>query len=119
MTRMLDVRLLSEKFKIPASFDFKKLTGSHFGVHWTDDQIKVEVRFEKSVAGYIKERRWHSSQQIEDQADGGTVLTLTVNHLLELKRWILSWGGQAEVLAPEGFVADIQKTIAEMKSIYG
>jgi len=46
------------------------------------------------------------------------ILLLTVKHLLELKRWILSWGSMAEVLGPKNFVEENEKTIDEMRSLY-
>jgi len=46
------------------------------------------------------------------------ILLLTVKHLLELKRWILSWGSMAEVLGPKNFVEENEKTIDEIRSLY-
>ncbi len=116
--RMLKAKLLPDAFEIPASFDFHKLTGSHFGIHWSEDEVDVKIHFNKKVAGYLKERKWHPTQQIEENTDGSAVLSLTVNHLLELKRWILSWGNMAQVLEPQSFIEDIKITITEMKNIY-
>ncbi len=118
LARMIGAKILSDTFQIPASFDFHKLIGSHFGVHWSDDEFEVKIKFNKAVAGYLKERKWHPSQTIEENSDGSVILSLTVNHLLELKRWILSWGSMVEVLEPESFVEDIKKTIAEMNNVY-
>jgi len=115
---MLKAKLLPDTFEIPSSFDFHKLSGSHFGIHWSDDEIKLKILFNKKVAGYLKERKWHPSQRIEENSDGSAVLSLTVNHLLELKRWVLSWGSMAPVLEPQSFMEDIKLTIAEMKNIY-
>lgn len=118
LARMLSVKMLQDTFEIPASFNFHNLTGSHFGVHWSDDEFEVKIKFNKAVAGYLKERKWHPSQTIEENSDGSVILSLTVNHLLELKRWILSWGDMAEVLEPKIFVQDIEKTIDEMRCLY-
>jgi predicted DNA-binding transcriptional regulator YafY len=116
--RIIDAKMLSDSFEIPADFDFHKLTGSHFGIHWSNNEIDVKIHFNRSVAGYIKERKWHPSQEILSNPDGSLVLSLTVNHLLELKRWILSWGEMAEVLKPEYFVEEVKQTITGMKSRY-
>ena len=116
--RIFDAKMLPDVFEIPADFDFHKLTGSHFGVHWSSNEIDVKIHFDKSVAGYIKERKWHPSQKVEQNPDGSLVLSLTVNHLLELKRWILSWGEVAEVLEPEEFVEEVKQTIMGMHSRY-
>lgn len=118
LARMISAKMIQDSFVIPASFDFHKLTGSHFGVHWSDDEFEVKIKFGKAAAGYLKERKWHPSQEIKEQPGGSVILSLTVNHLLELKRWILSWGSQAKVLEPKSFVKDIEKTIGEMKDIY-
>jgi predicted DNA-binding transcriptional regulator YafY len=118
LARMLKAELLPDTFKIPVNFNFHKLSGSHFGIHWSDDEVEVKIHFNKTVAGYLKERKWHPTQQIEENPDGSTILSLKVNHLLELKRWILSWGDMAQVLEPQSFRENIKQTIDEMKNIY-
>ena len=115
---MDSVAILPNVFRIPENFDFSKFTGSHFGVHWSDKEYRVEILFDPRVVGYIKERRWHPTQRIEEQSDGSIVLSLTVNHLLELKRWVLSWGEMAQVLAPDELVKDVQASSAAMASLY-
>jgi predicted DNA-binding transcriptional regulator YafY len=116
--RILSVKMLKETFTIPADFDFHKLVGSHFGVHWSNEEFDVRICFDKSVAGFVKERKWHPTQELTENPDGSVVLSLTVNHLLELERWILSWGSMAEVLEPASFIEKIKKTISEMQTLY-
>ena len=105
-------------FQILKDFDFLKLSGSHFGVHWSDGEINVKIRFNKRVADYVRERTWHPSQEIVKCKDGDVILSLTVNHLLELKRWILSWGCDAQVLEPDSFTRDIRQTLIKAAEIY-
>ncbi|MBM9537899.1 helix-turn-helix transcriptional regulator [Desulfobulbus alkaliphilus] len=114
LARIRAVRQLDERFAIPADFDFSKLCGSHFGVYWGKEEIVVRILFASGVADYIRERRWHPSQIMEERADGSLILTLTVNHLLELMRWILSWGDGAQVLEPEELAEDIRGTARRM-----
>jgi predicted DNA-binding transcriptional regulator YafY len=59
------------------------------------------LRFSPLAARYIREKTWHPTQRLDNQPDGGVVLTLRVNHLLEVKRWALSWASDCEVLGPE------------------
>lgn len=118
LARMEKVEMLKDDFRIPETFDFTRLTGSHFGVHWSDSEYQVRIRFEPEVAGYIRERRWHPTQRIDENPDGSVILSLTVNHLLELKRWVLSWGDSASVLAPPEFVSDIKASAAGMANLY-
>lgn len=118
MSRILSVKKTGVYFTIPADFDFKKLSGSHFGIHWSDEEINVKIRFNKRVAEYVQERNWHPSQSIEQCEDGDVVLSLSVNHLLELKRWILSWGDDAYVIEPHSFAKSIETTLRNASSHY-
>ncbi|PLX48575.1 MAG: hypothetical protein C0613_10335 [Desulfobulbaceae bacterium] len=94
------------------------MTASHFGVHWSDRLTRVRVRFSKEVAPYIRERIWHESQQISDAADGGLLLELTVSHLFDLKKWLLSWGCQARVLEPAELAEQMAEEARAMARLY-
>ena len=43
--------------------------------------------------------------------NGDVDLSMTVNHLLELKRWVLSWGADVKVVEPDYFDNDIETTL--------
>ncbi len=118
LARMETATKQGQRFAVPRDFDFRKLSGSHFGVHWGTDDIEVQILFSREAAAYVRERIWHPSQRIAEKADGSLVLSLTVNHLLELKRWILSWGAMARVLEPPALVDEVQKTARLMAGMY-
>jgi len=119
LARMVAARRTREQFIRPASFDFHKLFGSHFGIHWGTDEVEVRIHFAPKAAVYIRERQWHPSQRMDEQHDGSLILVLTVNHLLELKRWILSWGDDARVLAPRDLADDLRQTAMRMAAMPG
>jgi len=58
------------------------------------------VVFARPLAPDIRERRWHPSQKLVDLADGRREMTLQVADTLEVRRWILGYRVQAEVLEP-------------------
>jgi proteasome accessory factor B len=60
----------------------------------------VCLLFAKEVATYIRERVWHSSQQLRERRDGGLEIRLETSGRKELTRWILSWMPNVKVLAP-------------------
>lgn len=111
LSRIIKAKKTGNSFQIPENFDFQKLSGSHFGVHWGNGEIEVKIRFKMRVADYVRERVWHVNQELEDCRNGDIILSLTVNHLLELKRWVLSWGNDAQVLSPDTFIQDIKQTL--------
>ena len=118
LARMLSVQPMQVPFQRPENFDFQALFASHFGIHWGKGSIDVQIRFQRTAAAYIRERQWHPSQTLEERGNGDLILTMTVNHLLELKRWILSWGAAAKVLSPERLAREIHADIAAMDRLY-
>jgi predicted DNA-binding transcriptional regulator YafY len=118
LARIATARKLKERFAVPGDFDFRKLSASQFGIHWGEDDIEVKIWFARPAAAYVRERIWHPSQVIVDNADGSLVLLLTVNHLLELQRWIFSWGAMAQVLEPPSLVEEVRNTVQGMAGRY-
>ncbi len=118
LARISEATLSQEAFVVPADFDFEAITASHFGVHWSAEKTKVRVRFSNQVAPYIRERLWHASQQIIEEEDGALLLELTVSHLFELRKWLLSWGRQAQVLEPSELVEEMAAETFAMAQLY-
>ena len=61
------------------------------------------------MAGYINERVWHESQEIEAGPDGSVVLKMSVVPGFELKSWIKGFLPHVRVVKP----AKLREEIAE------
>jgi len=118
LSRIAHVSLDGEKFTLPDNFNFQQVTRSRFGVHWGKAEEQVKIWFSPEAAPYVMERQWHPSQDISHNDDNSIVLSLTVNHLFELKKWVLSWGKDALALAPEELIREIQSDIKCMSVAY-
>ena len=118
LSRISEATLSKDSFTIPEDFDFQAISSSHFGVHWSASETRVRVRFSKKVAPYIKERVWHQSQRLIDEQDGSVIMEMTVSHLLELKKWLLSWGRQALVLEPAELALEMAAEAVAMAGLY-
>ncbi len=108
---------LEENFLIPDDFDFGEYTRHAFSVI-IDAPVTVRVRFAPEIARYVAERQWHPSRKITKGPDGSVVLELTIGGTLEIKRWILSFGAQAEVLSPDKLIEEIRKDLEKMRTCY-
>lgn len=75
--------------------------------------LSVRLRFSAAVARYIRERTWHPKQTLCELPDGRLELAFAVNHLLEVKRWAMSFGSECEVVEPvalrEGIVEEARR----------
>jgi len=98
--RILEVKPTGQVFVRPHRFSLEKRLRDSFGVLTGRGEFDVLIRFDELVADYIREKRWHPSQQLAELEDGGVQLRLKLSSLAEIQRWILSWGGRAAVLAP-------------------
>ncbi len=85
------------------------------------DQPETEVvlRFSPAVAARVSEARWHASQVIEAQSDGSIVWRARVAGTIEIRLWILSWGADVTVLAPDGLRLDVEQTLRRALAAYG
>ena len=71
-----------------------------FGVQSGLGTFDVVLHFNRGVADYIREKRWHDSQRLRDLEDGGVELRMKLSSLSEVERWVLNWGGNARVSQP-------------------
>jgi predicted DNA-binding transcriptional regulator YafY len=79
---------------------------------------RVEISFDRQIAPYIRERRWHASQQIAEAPHGGIVLTLDVTNDWALRSWVLSFGPLAKVLAPPALASQIKDEVVRAAARY-
>lgn len=109
--RIKDLKLTGKKFTIPEDFNPKDYFKSAFRVIADKGQPlqRVKLKFEPSATGYITERNWHPTQQQILTPDGGVVLEFDVSSLIEVRRWIMSWGAECQVLEPSELVIDIRE----------
>ncbi|MBV8382995.1 MAG: WYL domain-containing protein [Planctomycetaceae bacterium] len=99
--RIRSVRETGETFDRPADFRVEDYMGGSFRTVRGEGHYQVELRFAPEFAGRIAEKVWHPSQEIEPTPDGALILRLQVSDLREVKRWVMFWGPDCEVLGPE------------------
>ena len=106
--RVLAIEKTGQTFTRPRKFSLAKRLRDSFGVHSGHGEYQVVIRFNELVADYIREKKWHDSQELRERPDGGVELRLKLSSLVEIQRWVLSWGGNAQVLEPRELLESIQ-----------
>ncbi len=107
-------------FEIPADFNAVEYEQTMFGIYHSsgNDRVTIRVRFAPSVARYVQEHRWHSSQQSRTEKDGSVVVELSVAATPEIKHWILGFGQCAEVLEPLSLRRDMFEEVRKLYAAY-
>jgi proteasome accessory factor B len=109
-SRVLAARRTGQVFTRPERFSVERTLRDSFGVHSGQETHEVVICFAPAVADYIREKRWHPSQQLRDLDDGGVELRLRLSSLGEVERWILGWGGHARVRQPAALIQAVQRS---------
>ena len=117
--RVLDCQKLPKKFARRESVSVEDWLRTAFGAEGGGEPVEVVVRFDAYQARWIRERRFHPSQQLEEQADGGVVLRMWTSGLGEVRRWVMQYGGHAEVLAPAALRQAVLDEVRRMGELYG
>lgn len=117
LERIVSAEILEGAYTIPEDFDPYEHLASAWGVI---DEIEVEIRlrFTPVVAMRVRESVWHHSQRLHDLPDGGCELEMRVGGIREVRSWVLSWGGDVEVLAPAALRDEVQRHARAMARLY-
>jgi len=115
--RSVDVR--DEVFD-SAPFDPEAYFANRFGrfVGKPNEIHDVRVRFSKDAAPWVLERRWHPQQKVQKHKDGRVTISFPAPSLYEVKRWVLSWGEEAEVLEPEVLRREVAEVLQKALGRY-
>ena len=107
--RVRTMKPTGRTFPRPDKFSLEKRLRDSFGVHSGEGEYLVVLRLAPRVADYVREKKWHPSQQLRELKHGGIELTLKLSSLIEIQRWVLSWGGDAAVVKPQELAASVRQ----------
>ncbi len=108
--RIKSVKPTGKTFERPQKFSLEKRLRDSFGVHSGQGEHEVVIRFNPRAADYVREKKWHESQQLRELKNGGVELRLKLSSLMEIERWALSWGGDAKVLKPRELAEAVRQS---------
>jgi predicted DNA-binding transcriptional regulator YafY len=109
--RIQKIEVLDQGFETPADFSPSEYARSAFGIFGGEPET-VELVFSAEMAGYVRERSWHESQQLADEPDGGVRLTMEVVPGFELQSWIKGFLPHVRVVKPVSLRDAIARDLA-------
>ncbi|GAC1533891.1 MAG: hypothetical protein NVS2B17_02170 [Candidatus Velthaea sp.] len=108
---------LPQTFERPADFNLDAYGANSVSGVWHGETLTdVTVRFSAVVAKAAGAANVAREKRIARRDDGGVDITYRVSDPLEIVRWSLGWGAEAEVIAPESArerAREIARRIAE------
>ena len=112
--RIQSAKPTGKTFARPQKFSLEKRLRDSFGVHSGEGEHDVVIRFDARVADYVREKKWHESQELREMKNGAVELRLKLSSLMEIQRWILSWGGDAKVIQPRELAEAVREAAEKM-----
>lgn len=106
LPRIRTWRMVTEEhFEVDQGFSPERYFHASFQAEHGEEIVEVILFFDAYQAHYMRERTFHSSQEIQDNPDGSMVMRFKTGALAEVQRQVLSYGRHAKVLAPMNLAA--------------
>ena len=101
----------------PVDIDYAASLAATFDLE-ADAPIQATIRFSSTVAQQAIARHIGILQSTKPQPDGSIILTIGSRNLRDLLRWSLSYGPDAEILAPPELRSMTRKELAQALARY-
>ncbi len=116
--RIRELRRLETTFERRPDFNAKDHLEMIFQHEAGGIPVPVAIWFDARTAPFIRERRWHPTQKIQEHPDGAVTLQMMVRGLNDVKRWVLGYGRGAIVREPPELVAMVKEEVERMNYNY-
>ena len=91
------------RFRVKGGFDLDRYLATSVDGHQSTGKIHhVKLRFTKVPSHLGEEHLWNATQKISRDAQGRIVLEFDTGALYAVERQVLAWGGNVQVLEPQG-----------------
>jgi predicted DNA-binding transcriptional regulator YafY len=118
LARMKGPGLTARKFTKPRKFDPNEYLKNTFVAFTGPDDYQVVVEFDSWATDLVRGRKWHSTQEFIELPSGCSRLTMRLNSIEEMERFVLGWGTHVTAIKPDALVERIRKVALEIAQKY-
>lgn len=118
LSRVRKAAVQPKTFERRPDFDLKTYLREGFGMIRGEQVEEVAIRFDAEQARYVAERTWHPTERRQRHPDGSLTLRFRLSGLEGVKRWGLSYGSHAEVLAPASLRREVAAEARRLAALY-
>lgn len=97
--RIRKLEFNSDRFLKPPDFDLQCYLGSAWQME-RGEEYNFKVHFWGNAARFVRETHFHQSQKLQEIDDGSLLFSANACSLKSVIRWVLQFGGEAEVMEP-------------------
>lgn len=120
LSRIRKIDISKDNLTLPEGLPpVKEFMRKQFGIFSGSGEVKVKLRFSPKASRWVKEQVWHKGQETGWDDKERLILKIPVADFREIKREILKFGADVEVLKPKELRVEVKKEIEKMNKIYG
>jgi len=121
LCRLTGPKLTGTRFTVPKKFDLNEYLRHSFSLFKgpEGDDYEVVVEFDAWAADEVRGRRWHESQELTELPKGMLRVTMWLNNIEEVEKWVMGFGTHATVIRPEKLRERLFKATHELFERYG
>lgn len=117
INRISTLKITHAGFTIPEDFSVQTYLPKSWDVMLGPD-THVVILFAPRIAPLIREVNWHSTQHLQELANGSLRYEVTVSGWQEIGWWVLGYGHEAEVIKPKPLRDWVAQTARKMVEMY-
>jgi predicted DNA-binding transcriptional regulator YafY len=114
LNRIQELTISDKCFVEDDKFDLNDYLGRAWSMIPEGRIYNIKLRFLPKVANNVTEVQWHSTQKVTRNPDGSAIMEFRIDGLNEITWWILGYGDQVQVLAPDALREKIQSVAKNM-----
>ena len=111
LERIRSLAVTPDQFEPPPDGEIEAALDRAWGIVADQAVVEVILRFDRTVASRVAETTWHPTQTLARNGDGSLTWRARVSGTLEIRPWILGWGADVEVMAPEALRAEVAEIV--------
>jgi len=116
--RIKNIKITAEDFVLPDDFSLAEELDNAWGVEQGKEEMEVEVKFSGRAARFVPEYHWSDKQEIEELKENKIIFKVKTGSREEIKKWILGYGAEAEVLKPIDLREEMRQELEKMIKTY-
>ena len=119
LQRIDSAQLLEEPAQTPPEFNLEEyIAAGSFAFAQGEGAIQLKCLFDANVAKHLEETPLNNTQTLLPQNNGQIQLTVNIEDTAQLRWWILGFGDQIEVVAPQSLRKDISQQLNDAVKKY-
>lgn len=117
LNRLKSVGIVSETFVPKAGVSAEKYFEDSWQV-FSGDPVEISIRFIGKSARIVNSGTYHHNEVVEKISDNEIIYNVKIKGVEEIKRWILGFGAEAEVISPDSLRENILEIANSLQEKY-